>query len=332
MSILKQKKHYPRSIEILIRCRKKSIALFFCMFPAPLTGSLDQFLDGATHGPHGLFDTDWADWLFGFSIDWLIGRLIFWFVDWLIDFWIRLDWLIVWLVHCSSIDWSFDWFTVLRLIDWLIGWSTDWFVVVAETLKSPIVSKQEKRQLLQQLAKEYQLSPLTLNAFAAMTENGRLGLLSKLVKTFDHIMSAERGEVLVTVTTAQPLDASQEQSLKQVLDRFTKKGQQVKVEKKVDPAIIGGMIVSIGDKYVDMSTAAKIKLYSKIIEETVWTRNIFSPRFFHRELDFCGNYFKWALQSVFSAASSSITGKNFSAIVKQNVFFVFLCENFITFV
>jgi len=140
---------------------------------------------------------------------------------------------------------------------------------VAETLKSPIISKHEKRQVLAQMAKQYNLSPLTLNTFGAMTDNGRLGLIPKFLKTFAHIMSAERGEVLVTVTTAKPLDHQQEKELEGVLQKFTKKGQNVKLEKKVDSAIIGGMVVAIGDRYVDMSTASKIKLYSKIIEETV---------------------------------------------------------------
>jgi len=140
---------------------------------------------------------------------------------------------------------------------------------ISETLKSPIVSKQEKRQLLQQLAKQHDLSPLTLNTFSAMTDNGRLGLLGKLLKTFERIMSAERGEVLVVVTTAKALGAEQEKELANTLQRFAKKGQTLKIEKHVDPSIIGGMVVSIGDRYVDMSTASKIKLYSKIIEETV---------------------------------------------------------------
>jgi len=140
---------------------------------------------------------------------------------------------------------------------------------VAESLKSPIVSKPEKRQLLQQLGKQYNLSPLTLNTLGAMTDNGRLGLIPKFLKTFSTIMSAERGEVLVVVTTAKALDQNQEKELEGALQKFTKKGQNVKIEKKVDPAIIGGMVVSIGDRYVDMSTASKIKLYSKIIEETV---------------------------------------------------------------
>jgi len=38
---------------------------------------------------------------------------------------------------------------------------------------------------------------------------------------------------------------------------------------QVDPAILGGMVVTIGDKYVDMSTASKIKMYTNVIKEAV---------------------------------------------------------------
>ena len=139
----------------------------------------------------------------------------------------------------------------------------------AETLKSPIVTKQEKKQILQRLAKEHQLGPLSLNTLVAMSENGRLSLIPKFLKSFSLIMSAQRGEVQVTVTTAKPLDSSQGKALEAALQKFTTKGQSMRIEAKVDPIVIGGMIVSIGDRYVDMSTAAKIKMYSKIIEETV---------------------------------------------------------------
>ena len=53
------------------------------------------------------------------------------------------------------------------------------------------------------------------------------------------------------------------------LKAFTKKGQSLKVTTKVDPAIIGGMIVVIGDKYVDMSMATKINKYTSLIKSAV---------------------------------------------------------------
>ena len=47
---------------------------------------------------------------------------------------------------------------------------------------------------------------------------------------------------------------------------FLQKGQKILVNYKVDPALIGGMVVSIGDKFVDMSMSSKLKKYSELIQ------------------------------------------------------------------
>ncbi len=67
----------------------------------------------------------------------------------------------------------------------------------------------------------------------------------------------------------QPLDGPTQQELEAALKMFVKSGQTIQVRTSVDPSILGGMIVSIGDKYVDMSTAAKITKYSNLIESSV---------------------------------------------------------------
>lgn len=46
---------------------------------------------------------------------------------------------------------------------------------------------------------------------------------------------------------------------------FLKSNQSLKITSRVDPSIIGGLIVSIGDKYVDMSIASKVKMYTDVI-------------------------------------------------------------------
>ena len=47
---------------------------------------------------------------------------------------------------------------------------------------------------------------------------------------------------------------------------FLSEGQKSLISYKVDPSIVGGMVVSIGDKYVDMSIASKLKKYSELIK------------------------------------------------------------------
>ncbi|XP_012988881.1 ATP synthase subunit O, mitochondrial-like [Esox lucius] len=100
-----------------------------------------------------------------------------------------------------------------------------------------------------------------------MADNGRLTLTSDVLSAFSK-MSVHRGEVFGNVTTAQPLDAANLQDLKVALSGFLAKGETLKLESKSDPSILGGMIVSIGDKYVDMSTKTKIQKLTKIIRET----------------------------------------------------------------
>lgn len=65
------------------------------------------------------------------------------------------------------------------------------------------------------------------------------------------------------------MDSADLQELKKTLQAFAKKGETIKIELKVDPTIIGGIVVSIGDKYVDMSVATKIKKYTEIIQDAV---------------------------------------------------------------
>uniref|UniRef100_A0A8C9L886 ATP synthase peripheral stalk subunit OSCP, mitochondrial n=2 Tax=Phasianinae TaxID=9072 RepID=A0A8C9L886_PAVCR len=118
------------------------------------------------------------------------------------------------------------------------------------------------------LAKE-KMSPITINLMNLLAENGRLRYTPGIVSAFGKIMSAFRGEVLCTVTTAQPLDDASLTELKSALNGFLAKGEVLKLETKTDPSVLGGMIVNIGEKYVDMSTRSKIQKLTKIMKETV---------------------------------------------------------------
>jgi F-type H+-transporting ATPase subunit O len=102
-----------------------------------------------------------------------------------------------------------------------------------------------------------------------MADNGRLGRLQGIAKAMGDIMRAHKGEVSARVTTAKPLDNSQLKELQAVLQTFMKQGHKLQLETKVDPSIIGGMVVELGDRYVDLSISSKFKLYSNIVKETL---------------------------------------------------------------
>jgi len=139
----------------------------------------------------------------------------------------------------------------------------------AEFVADPTIKRNEKRDTISAALKKKNYSNITVNLFGALAENGRLNRLNSVVGAFEKIMSAHRGEVQCTVTTAKALDPAMLTDLKTALQSFLQKGEVLQLETKVDPALIGGMVVNIGDKYVDMSMATKIKTYTNVIKQAV---------------------------------------------------------------
>ncbi|XP_056146484.1 ATP synthase subunit O, mitochondrial-like [Lampris incognitus] len=133
---------------------------------------------------------------------------------------------------------------------------------------NPHVKRSIKQKTFTDVLIKAKLSPITINLINVLADNGRLTLTADVITAFGKMMSAHRGEVICSVTTAKPLDEANLAELKVALKDFLQRGETIKLETKSDPSILGGMIVSIGDKYVDMSTKSKIQKLTKLIRET----------------------------------------------------------------
>uniref|UniRef100_A0A182N4Q5 Oligomycin sensitivity conferral protein n=1 Tax=Anopheles dirus TaxID=7168 RepID=A0A182N4Q5_9DIPT len=140
---------------------------------------------------------------------------------------------------------------------------------VRDLLRDPTTKRNVKAAALKDVAAKVKFNAATGNLLTVLAENGRLGRLDGIINAFSLIMAAERGEVVCEVKTAKPLDDGQRKQLENALKAFLKPNQTIQLTAKVDSALIGGMVVSIGDKYVDMSVASKIKKYTDIIASPV---------------------------------------------------------------
>merc|ERR1711915_101600 len=141
--------------------------------------------------------------------------------------------------------------------------------LLKDFLTNPLISKELKAEAVTDVLSKKNASPLTVNLFSALAENGRMANVDGVVNAFSIIMAAVRGEVICEVTPAKPLTDAQLADLKTSLNAFLKEGESIQLTTKVDAAIIGGMFVSIGDKYVDMSMASKIKKYTSLLQQAV---------------------------------------------------------------
>ncbi|GFO12369.1 ATP synthase subunit o, mitochondrial, partial [Plakobranchus ocellatus] len=122
---------------------------------------------------------------------------------------------------------------------------------------------------VEDIMKKRNFTDLTTNLFVTLAENGRINKTPQVLSSFSKIMSAHRGEVVCSVVTAKALDEASMKELRAALQGFLKKGQSLQLQTEVDPALIGGMKVTIGDRYVDMSMASKIKTYTNLIKQAV---------------------------------------------------------------
>ncbi|KAG6932747.1 ATP synthase subunit O, mitochondrial [Chelydra serpentina] len=140
---------------------------------------------------------------------------------------------------------------------------------LSSLVMNPHIKRVIKQKTINDALVKDKLSPITINFMKVLAENGRLQQTPDVISAFGKIMSAHRGEVLCSITTANPLDQASLTELKTALSGFLAKEEVLKLETKTDPSILGGMIVSIGDKYADMSTKSKIQKLTKIMRETV---------------------------------------------------------------
>ncbi|XP_029297410.1 ATP synthase peripheral stalk subunit OSCP, mitochondrial [Cottoperca gobio] len=139
---------------------------------------------------------------------------------------------------------------------------------VSSIVMNPHVKRSIKQKTFQVGLTKAKVSTITVNLINVLSDNGRLPLTAAVIAAYGKMMSAHRGEVLCSVTTAQPMDEANLADLKVALKGFLQKGESIQLETKLDSSILGGLIVSIGDKYVDMSTKTKIQKMSKLIRET----------------------------------------------------------------
>ncbi|XP_066922022.1 ATP synthase subunit O, mitochondrial-like [Clytia hemisphaerica] len=132
--------------------------------------------------------------------------------------------------------------------------------------KDPTVNKNDKQDVIVQVLKDNKFSDLTVNFMGVLAEGNRLKRVDGVISSFNKIMRARRGEVDCTVTTAKELDKATMKTLTGTLNKFVKSNETLKIDTKVDKELIGGMVINLGDYFIDMSTATKIKKLSRALK------------------------------------------------------------------
>jgi F-type H+-transporting ATPase subunit delta len=124
-------------------------------------------------------------------------------------------------------------------------------------LRSPAFSSEEQIKALDALLKKAGVAGTAANFMKLVASKRRLFALEDMIRDFTKLNDAERGVSRAEVTVAEPLKDAHLLAIKDALAQVAG-SNSVEVAVKVDPAIIGGMIVKLGSRMVDSSLKTKL--------------------------------------------------------------------------
>ena len=124
-------------------------------------------------------------------------------------------------------------------------------------IRSPVLSRDQQAKAIGMVAERAGLSPLVRDFLAVVARNRRLFAVPAMIEAFLAKLAARRGEVTAEVFAAQPLREAQLAALNEQLRRSI--GSRVSVDVRVDPGLIGGLVVKLGSRMVDGSIKSKLQ-------------------------------------------------------------------------
>jgi F-type H+-transporting ATPase subunit delta len=123
-------------------------------------------------------------------------------------------------------------------------------------VRSPILSRVEQGRAIAAVGERSGLSPLTRSFLGLVAQNRRLFAVPAMIDAFLARLAARRGEITAEVVAAQALTPAQLDAVNEQLRKAM--GSKVAVEVRVDPALLGGLVVKVGSRMVDASLRSKL--------------------------------------------------------------------------
>lgn len=124
-------------------------------------------------------------------------------------------------------------------------------------VRSPVLSREEQARGVIALAEKAGMADLTRRFLGVVADNRRLFALVDVIEAYLAQLAARRGETTAQVLSAAPLTDRHLESLKESLKAAV--GGKVSVDVKVDPELLGGMVVQVGSRLIDSSLRTKLQ-------------------------------------------------------------------------
>lgn len=124
-------------------------------------------------------------------------------------------------------------------------------------IESPLMQRADQARALGAVAEAAGLGELTQRFLGLVAANRRLFALPAIIKSFHKMLADRRGEVAAEVTAAHALTDAQQAAVSDAIKRVV--GGKVSIDMKVDPSLLGGLIVRVGSRMIDGSVKTKLQ-------------------------------------------------------------------------
>lgn len=132
-------------------------------------------------------------------------------------------------------------------------------------VRSPVFAADVQLKALTAVLDKAGISGVAANFLKVLTANRRLFAVADVIRAFSALVAKFKGEASADVTVAEPLSDKNLDALKVALKTVT--GKDVALNVKVDPAIIGGLVVKLGSRMVDSSLRTKLNSIKHAMKE-----------------------------------------------------------------
>mmetsp|Transcript_113329 Transcript_113329/g.241851 ORF Transcript_113329/g.241851 Transcript_113329/m.241851 type:complete len:221 (+) Transcript_113329:65-727(+) len=126
-------------------------------------------------------------------------------------------------------------------------------------VETPGINPEMKMGALETICTKVGTEASVLNFLKVLIENKRMHLLPRMIDLFETLYRAEKGLVMCKVTSAAPLTSAQQTQVKKAMEQRAEKGSQLIMEYSTNPALLGGLVVKMGEAVLDNSVQTRLE-------------------------------------------------------------------------
>ncbi|HUO90983.1 MAG TPA: F0F1 ATP synthase subunit delta [Rhizomicrobium sp.] len=123
-------------------------------------------------------------------------------------------------------------------------------------VRAPVFSQEVQAKALRALLARMGAAKITTQFVLLLTSKRRLFILADVIRAFERIVARARGEIQAQVVSARALSTGETADLKAALK--SRLGREPRLETKVDPSLLGGLVVKVGSRMIDSSLRTKL--------------------------------------------------------------------------